>query len=50
MTPSEIRFEEDLDEIETLNFVKLSLGDVLMNVTNGRIYTPNTNQKLFLND
>lgn len=43
MTPSEIRYEEDLNEIETLNFVKFSLGDVLMNIDTGEIYTPNTN-------
>ena len=46
MTPSEIRFEEDLNEIETLNFVKLSLGDVLMDIASGDIYTPNTNIKV----
>ncbi|MGL4735888.1 MAG: phage portal protein [Cellulosilyticaceae bacterium] len=43
MTPSEVRFEEDLNEIESLNFVKLSLGDVLMHIESGEIYTPNTN-------
>lgn len=46
MTPSEVRFEEDLNEIETLNFVKLNLGDVLMDVASGSIYTPNTNTKV----
>ena len=46
MTPSEVRFEEDLNEIETLNFVKLSLGDVLMDIASGDIYTPNTNIKV----
>nr|WP_302599026.1 phage portal protein [uncultured Cellulosilyticum sp.] len=46
MTPSEVRFEEDLNEIETLNFVKLNLGDVLMDITSGSIYTPNTNTKV----
>ena len=43
MTPSEVRFEEDLNEITTLNFVKLNLGDVLMDIASGIIYTPNTN-------
>lgn len=43
MTPSEVRFEEDLNEIQTLNFVKFSLGDVIMNIETGEIYTPNTN-------
>ncbi|MEG0580396.1 MAG: phage portal protein, partial [Niameybacter sp.] len=43
MTPSEVRFEEDLNQIESLNFVKLSLGDVLMHIGSGEIYTPNTN-------
>ena len=43
MTPSEVRFEEDLNEIESLNFVKMSLGDVLMHIESGEIYTPNTN-------
>ena len=43
MTPSEVRFEEDLNEITTLNFVKLNLGDVLMDIASGSIYTPNTN-------
>lgn len=46
MTPSEVRFEEDLNEIESLNFVKLSLGDVLMRIESGEIYTPNTNTKV----
>lgn len=46
MTPSEVRFEEDLNEIESLNFVKLSLGDVLMHIESGEIYTPNTNTKV----
>ncbi len=46
MTPSEVRFEEDLNEIETLNFVKLNLGDVLMDIASGSIYTPNTNTKV----
>lgn len=39
MTPSEVRFEEDLNEITTLNFVKLNLGDVLMDIASGSIYT-----------
>ena len=46
MTPSEVRFEEDLNEIESLNFIKLSLGDVLMHIESGEIYTPNTNTKV----
>ena len=46
MTPSEVRFEEDLNEITTLNFVKLNLGDVLMDIASGSIYTPNTNIKV----
>ena len=46
MTPSEVRFEEDLNEITTLNFVKLNLGDVLMDIASGSIYTPNTNTKV----
>jgi len=46
MTPSEVRFEEDLNEIETLNFVKLNLGDVLMDIASGSIYTPSTNAKV----
>ncbi len=46
MTPSEVRFEEDLNEIASLNFVKMSLGDVLMHIESGEIYTPNTNTKV----
>lgn len=43
MTPAEVRYEEDLQEMEKLNFIKFNLGDVLMDVSNGEIYTPNTN-------
>ena len=41
---------EDLNEIDTLNFVKLSLGDVLMDIASGSIYTPNTNTKVTHDD
>lgn len=41
MTPAEVRFEEDLQELEHLNFIKFSLGDVLLNTDTGEIYTPN---------
>lgn len=43
MTPAEVRYEEDLSEMEWLNFIKFNLGDVLMNTDTGEIYTPNTN-------
>ena len=44
MTPDEVRYNEDLSRIDRLNFVKLNLADVLMNVHTGEIYTPNTGQ------
>lgn len=41
MTPAEVRYEEDIQEVEHLDFIKFSLGDVLFNTKTGNIYTPN---------
>ena len=42
-TRNEIRYMEDDDAIEGLDMISLGLGDVLLNVDTGEIYTPNTN-------
>lgn len=41
MTIPEVRFEEDMQEIQNLDFIRLSLADVLLNTKTGEIYTPN---------
>lgn len=43
-TRNEIRYMEDDDAIEGLDIINLGLGDVLLDVNTGNIYTPNTNQ------
>lgn len=43
-TRNEIRYMEDDDYIEGLDMINLGLGDVLLNVKTGEIYTPNTNK------
>ena len=42
MSRNEIRYKEDMDEIEGLDIFNLGLGDVLLNPNTGEIYTPNT--------
>ena len=42
-TRNEVRYMEDDDALEGLDMVTLSLGEVLLNVETGEIYTPNTN-------
>lgn len=43
-TRNEVRYEEGYDALEGLDMIDLSLGSVLLNPENGKIYTPNTNQ------
>ena len=43
MSRNEVRYKEDMDEIEGLDIFNLGLGDVLLNPQTGEIYTPNTN-------
>ena len=42
MSRNEVRYKEDMDEIEGLDMFNLGLGDVLLNPKTGEIYTPNT--------
>ena len=42
MSRNEVRYKEDMDEIEGLDIFNLGLGDVLLNPKTGEIYTPNT--------
>lgn len=44
-TRNEIRYMEDDDAIDGLDIINLGLGDVLLDVETGEIYTPNTNAK-----
>ena len=44
MTRNEVRFEEDLKELQGLDTIAISLGEVLMDTKTGEIYTPNTNE------
>lgn len=41
MTIDEVRYEEDLPDLD-LNFIKMSLGEILYNTKTKEIYTPNT--------
>ena len=43
MQIDEVRYKEDLPRLG-FNYVKLGLSDVLLDVKNGTVYTPNTNQ------
>ena len=43
-TRNEIRCLENDNTIDGLDVINISLGDVLLNVKDGTIYTPNTNQ------
>lgn len=42
MTPKEARYEEDLEEIEGLNIVRMGLADVIYDVDSKTYFTPNT--------
>lgn len=42
MTRNEVRFEEDLQELNGLDNISLSLGEVFMDTKTGNVYTPNT--------
>lgn len=41
---NEVRYEEDLPEVEGFDYLRLSLGEVLYNTKTKEIYTPNTGQ------
>ena len=43
MQPNEVRYEEDLEPYE-YDFITLGLSDVLLDLKNKTIYTPNTNK------
>ena len=43
MQPNEVRYEEDFEPYE-YDFITLGLSDVLLDLKNKTIYTPNTNQ------
>ena len=47
---NEVRYEENLDNIEGLDFIRLSLADVLLNPKDGTVYTPNTNETTTINN
>lgn len=42
MTPNECRYQENLDPIEGMDIIKMSLGHVIFNTDSKKIYTPNT--------
>lgn len=43
-TPNEIRYEEDKEEIEGLDFIPMSLGNVMFDTKTHGYYVPNTGQ------
>lgn len=47
---NEVRYEENLDNVEGLDFIRLSLADVLLNPKDGTVYTPNTNETTIINN
>ena len=49
-TRNEIRYMEDDDAIDGLDIISLGLGDVLLDTKTGKIYTPNTNATVNLNE
>lgn len=49
MSPNEIRFIENLDNVEGLDFFRMNLADVLFNPKDGSIYTPNTKESIKIN-
>ena len=50
MTRNEVRYKEDMDALEGLDVINISLGSVLLDPSTQQIYTPNTNQTVELND
>lgn len=44
MTPNECRYQENLDPIEGMDIIKMSLGHVIYNPVTKEMYTPNTGQ------
>lgn len=50
LTTNEVRYQEDYDKLDGLDYVRMSLADVLFNTKTGEIYTPNTNQSKSNND
>ena len=49
MTVNEVRYQENLDPIEGMDIVKMSLGHVIYNPETQEIYTPNTGQVISSN-
>ena len=49
-TRNEIRYMEDDDAIAGLDIINLGLGDVLLDANTGKIYTPNTNSIVDMNE
>lgn len=49
MTRNEIRYEEDLEEIEGLDVISMSLADVIYDIKTKTYFTPNTKQRDDLN-
>ena len=47
---NEVRYEENLDNVEGLDFIRLSLADVLLNPKDGTVYTPNTKETTTINN
>ena len=50
ISKNEIRYEEDLEQIDGLDVVVLSLGNVLYDIKTGKYYTPNTGQVINLEE
>ncbi len=50
LSKNEVRYMEDLEEIEGLDVITLSLGNVLYDIKTGKYYTPNTNSTVKLGD
>jgi len=50
MTRNEVRYEEDLEEIDGLDVISMSLADVIYDIKTKTYFTPNTKQRDDLND
>lgn len=44
LLPNEVRYQEDLAQIENFDFLRMSLGEILYNIKTGELFTPNTGQ------
>lgn len=44
MTPNECRYQENLDAIEGMDIIKMSLGHIIYNTETKELYTPNTGE------